>query len=151
MTAIARGALTDHLLLALNDAGLLVGDGKAPDEGGWDDDPNNPNSSYVPYVVLLPQTAQGGNGSLGDDTSEWLVPYIITSYGIVRNQVEWQADKARLAFTASAHDQVTMGSETWTITQTMVNSIGGVARNDNMEPSEFSQIDLVSLRISKEF
>lgn len=151
MTAIQRGALTDHLISALQGVNLLVGDGKAPDDGGWDDDPNNPNSSYVPYVVILPQTAQGGNGSMGDDTSEWLVPYIVMSYGITRGQVEWQADKARLAFTTSAQDQVAMGSETWQITQTMINTIGGVARNDNMEPSEFSQIDLVSLRISKEF
>lgn len=150
MTTIARGALTAHLLTALNAASLLVGDGKAPDAGGWDDDPNSPNSNYVPYIVILPQTAQAGQGSIGDPTSEWQVPYIITSYGVGRDQVEWQADKARIAFTSTAEDHVPMGSESWKITQTWVNSIGGIARNDNMEPSEFSQIDLVSLRISKE-
>ena len=149
-STIRRGDLTAHLLAALQVNGLLVGDGDGPDAGGWDDDPNAPDSSYIPYIVVMPQTAQGGTGSFGEDNSEWVCPYTIASYGISREQVEWQADEARTIFRTCVKDIVDMDGDKWSLTQFWVASIGGIARNDSMEPSEFSQIDLVNLRISKE-
>jgi hypothetical protein len=151
MSVVRRGDLTDHLLAALKVNGLLVGDGVAPDDGGWDDDPNAPNSSYLPYVVVMPQTAQAGTGSLGDNETDWQIPYTLASYGVTREQVEWFADESRVIFKSCEKDLVLMDGDKWQITQFLVMSIGGIARNDSMEPSEFSQIDLVSLRISKEY
>lgn len=148
-TSFPRGALTSYLINRLSSE-VLIGDGEAPEAGGWDDDPNAPDSSYVPYVVLAPQTAQEASGSLDDSNSEWRVPYTFSSYGITREQVEWNADRTRQAMVSLARVVVDLDTGNWKILQSRVNSIGGVARNDNTEPSEFSQVDVVTMWMSKE-
>jgi hypothetical protein len=148
-TSFARGDFTDYLIQQLSNV-LLVGDSEAPGDGGWDDDPNLPSSSYVPYVVLNAQTTQEATGSLGDSNSEYRVPYSLTFYGVSRGQVEFYADKARKVIVDLARTVVLLGDFEWKIQQARVNSIGAIGRSDNTEPSEFTQTDIVVLYVSKE-
>lgn len=148
-SSIYRGDLTQYLkeaLLAL----LLVGDAEAPSEGGWDDDPNDPSSSYVPYVVMTPQTSGQASGPIGDSNTDIQLPYSFTYYGVSRDQVEFYADKGRSLITNLARERVQLTDGEWKVTQSRCTSIGGVARSDNTEPSEFSQSDVIVLYMSKE-
>jgi hypothetical protein len=148
---LPRGLLTDYLISQLTTAGLLVGDGEAPDAGGWDDDPNLPTSSYIPYVVLNPMAAAEPTGALGDTSTDFRVPYSVTSAGISRKQVETYADIGRKKITALSRVVIALGAEgNWKIQQARANSIGGVVRSDTVEPSEFTQSDVVIIYISKE-
>ena len=149
MKTLHRGDFTGYLLTELSTA-LLVGDGDAPDEGGWDDDPSAPGSSYSPYTVVNPLTTQEATGSIGDSNSEIRAPYSMTSYGISREQVEFFADKSREIAVGLARTDVLLGEDEWRIQQVRVSSIGGVARNDSVRPSEFSQTDVVMIYLSKE-
>lgn len=144
-----RGDLTKHIIDSISPM-LLVGDSKAPEAGGWDDDPNAPGSRYVPYVVLTPQTTREGDGSFGDSNSEFRVPYAFSFYGISRAQVEFYADKTRSVIVDLARTVVVLGPYEWKVQQARVNSIGAIGRTDNTEPSEFTQTDVVVLYVSKE-
>lgn len=148
-THLHRGDFTTYLLAELRTT-LLVGDGAAPDEGGWDDDPNDPGSSYVPYVVLNPMAVSQGTGPLGDTSSDYQLPYSVTAYGVSRNQVEFYADTARKKLASLVREVVTLDGSDWKIQQYRANSIGGVSRRDETEPSEFIQSDVVVIFLSKE-
>ena len=152
MTAfLPRAQLTAHLLSSLTTAGLLVGDGQAPPTGGWDDDPNLPGSSYVPYLIINPMAVSEGTGPVGNTAVDYKVPYSVTSSGISRAQCEIYADMGRKQIVDLARTVVTLGSEgDWKIQQARANSIGGVVRSDTTEPSEFTQSDVVVIYISKE-
>lgn len=147
---LPRGLLTDYLITQLTSAGLLVGDGEAPDAGGWDDDPNLPTSSYIPYVVLNPMAAAEPTGPLGDTSADFRVPYSVTAAGISRKQVETYADIGRKKITDLTRVVIQLSGENWKIQQARANSIGGVVRSDTVEPSEFTQSDVVIVYISKE-
>lgn len=149
VTDFPRAAFTEYMLSTLG-AVVLIGDAEPPDAGGWDNDPNLPDSSYQAYVVLTPSTVQSGTGSVGSSTTEWRVPYTLSSYGISRAQAEWNADQARKAAVALARSVVTLDTMEWKIQQCRVDSIGGIVRNDSTEPSEFSEVDLITMWMSKE-
>lgn len=149
MSDFPRGALTTYLLDRIG-ALVLVGDAEAPTAGGWDDDPNADGSSYAPYVVITPGVAGEGTGSFGDSASEWRLTYNFASYGISREQVEWNAGKARAAAVSLARVVIDLETGKWKIQQSRVNSIGGIVRDDNAEPSEFSQVDVVTMWMTKE-
>lgn len=148
---LPRGALTDYLITQLGTAGLLIGDGMAPDAGGWDDDPNVPSSTYVPYLVINPMAVAEPTGPVADTSADFRVPYSLMSSGISRKQVEVYADKGRKILTDMARVRVTLGTGgDWKIQQVRANSIGGMVRTDNTEPPEFSQTDVVTVYLSKE-
>ena len=148
-SSIHRGDLTAYLISVISPA-IMVGDAVAPAEGGWDDDPNDPSSSYVPYVVMTPQTSGEASGSLGDSNFDHQLPYSFTFYGVSRDQVEFYADKGRDLITNLARERVQLSDGEWKVQQTRCTSIGGVARTDNSEPSEFAQTDVIVLYMSKE-
>jgi hypothetical protein len=148
---LARGQLTTYLIGQLVADGLLIGDGIAPDAGGWNDDPNKPTSTYVPYLVVNPMAVADPSGPLGDSSSDFRVPYSVMSSGISRKQVEVYADRGRKILTDQERVVVTLGTGgDWKIQQVRANSIGGVSRTDNTEPSEFTQTDVVTVYLSKE-
>lgn len=148
-TAFYREPLTSYLIDQLDDV-ILIGDGEAPKDGGWDDDPNVPDSSYSPYVVIRALTSQEATGSYGDSNSEVVAPYSFSVYGVSREQTEFYADKVRQTIVDLARTVVVLGPSQWKIQQARVNSIGGIDRNDQTEPSEFSQTDVVTMYMSKE-
>lgn len=147
---LPRGDLTAHLLTTLAADGVLVGDAEAPIAGGWDDDPNAPTSSFVPYLVLNPMPVPDATGSIGDSAVDYRVPYSVTSVGISRNQTEFYADRGREKIVALERTSVTLGGGGWKIQQARANSIGGMTRNDSVEPSQFVQSDVVTIWVSKE-
>lgn len=147
---LPRGELTTLLVDRLRAAGLLIGDGKAPDEGGWNDDPNLPTSKFMPYLVINPMAVADPTGPVGDTTTDFRVPYSVTGTGISRKQVEVYADKGRKTLALMERNTVTLGGSGWKIQQVRANSIGGVVRTDNTEPSEFTQSDVVTIWITKE-
>jgi hypothetical protein len=147
---LPRGELTTLLVDRLRAASLLVGDGVAPPTGGWDDDPNLPSSGYVPYLVINPMATSDPTGPVGDTSTDFRVPYSVTSSGISRKQVEVYADKGRKTLAQMERSTVTLGGGGWKIQQARANSIGGVVRTDNTEPSEYTQSDVVIIYLSKE-
>lgn len=149
ITYFPRGELTTYLVSQLRSA-LLVGDAEAPLDGGWNDDPNDPDSSYSPYVVVTPQAAGDGTGSYGDSNSEQRLAYSFASYGVSREQVEFYADLARKTAVNLERSIITLNGEKWSILQARASSMGGVLRDDKTEPSEFSQTDVVTIYVSKE-
>lgn|SRR5512138_3718916 len=148
-TAFYRGDLTLYIIDAIKSV-ILVGDAEAPHTGGWDNDPNLPGSSYVPYVVIRPLTTLEAEGSFGDSNTEVVAPYSLAVFGINREQTEFYADLVRQTIVDLARTVVVLGPASWKIQQARVNSIGGIDRNDETEPSEFSQTDVVQLYMSKE-
>ena len=147
---LPRGELTDYLISELQDAGLRIGDGEAPDDGGWDDDPNLTTSSYKPYLVINPMAVPEPTGPIGDSSTDFRVPYSVTSWGISRKQVEVYADKGRKTLAELERSVIQLSGSDWKIQQARANSIGGVSRTDNTEPSEFTQSDVVIIYVSKE-
>lgn len=147
---LPRGALTDLILTRLSAEGLRVGDGVAPDDGGWDDDPNVPTSKFLPYLTLNPMAVGDPTGPVGDSSTDFRVPYSLSSAGVSRKQVEISADKGRKAVSEMARSTVTLSGSGWKIQQVRANSIGGVVRTDNTEPSEFTQTDVITVYLSKE-
>ena len=148
---LPRGALTTLLINEMTADGILMGDGVAPDAGGWDDDPNVPTSTYKPYLVLNPMAVADPSGSFGDSSSDFRVPYSLMSSGISRKQCEVYSDKGRKVLAGLERAVVTLSTGgDWKIQQVRANSIGGVIRTDNTEPSEFTQTDVVTVYLSKE-
>lgn len=147
---LPRGGITDYLIATLRAANLLIGDGVAPPTGGWDDDPNAPNSTFFPYLVVNPMAVPDPTGAIGDSSTEFRAPYSLTSVGISRKQCETYADIGRRAVASLERDTIVLNGGDWKIQQARANSIGGVSRSDNTEPSEFTQSDVVIIWLSKE-
>lgn len=147
---LPRGELTTILVEAVRSDGILVGDGVAPDTGGWDDDPNVPTSRYLPYLMLNPMAVADPTGPLGDSSTDFRVPYSVMSSGISRKQVEFYSDKGRKVLVELERTVLSLTGGDWKIQQVRANSIGGVTRTDNTEPSEFTQTDVVTVYLSKE-
>lgn len=145
----ARGDLTAWLLEKMATT-LVVGDAIAPEAGGWDGPPTKDGSGYQAYVVLTPMPAQDSSGPFGDSSADWILPYRIDSYGVSREQVEYQADTARALIRPTNRENLTAGGASYRIQQIRTTSLGGVGRSDQTEPSEYSQSDIVAVYVSKE-
>lgn len=146
---LPRGDLTQHLLTKIQ-AELICGDAEAPEAGGWDDNPSLPTSSYQAYGVLTPMPAESGTGPLGDSSADWIAVYRIDSYGISRDQVEFQADRTRALIRPTKRERAVLGGENWRIQQVRTTSLGGVGKDTSVEPTQFSQSDTVAVYITKE-
>lgn len=149
---ISRGPLTDLLLFTLAaGVGPVVGDGEVPTTAhGWSGDPNAPASVFRPYLVLMPMTAGGPDGPLGDTTADWQVPYQVQSYGVARNQCEWIADKARGLLAELRGALVALGTSSYKVQQVRPTSIGGINRMDAFDPPYFGQADGIVVWLTKE-
>lgn len=95
-TSPARSPHTTALLRALDSrTGILVGDGRKPDGGGWQGDPGT--SEFVRYLVLHPLPGGEFDGPLGDPNADSSLPWQVTAVGASRAQCEDAADAARAA------------------------------------------------------
>lgn len=146
---LARQKLTDYLIEQISQV-VTVGDAEAPRDGGWDGSPDKSGSTYAAYVVLTPSTAGDATGPIGDSIGDMHVPYVITGYGVTRGQVEGYMDAVRQVVVATSRRMVVLGESTWKVQQARCDSLGGISRNDTVEPSEFSQTDVYMFYISKE-
>lgn len=149
-TSLPRAALTEYIIGVLSEV-LLVGDAEAPLEGGWDDDPNHPDSSYSPYVVLMPLNVSNMKGPVGDPHADYHVPYSLNYFGISRSQVDQYADMCREhLLTQERARVVSLSGQRWSVQQIEPSSIGGVGRTDATEPSTFSQSDVITVWLSRD-
>lgn len=150
LKAFKRSYLTEHFTDFVKLSGFAVGDAEAPDEGGWDGPPDGAESSYAPYVVVVPGTAGDASGPIGASIADIQANFIVTGYGLSRSHVENYMDSIADVLVAMDRTMVVMGESQWKVQQVRRDSIGGISRNDSIEPSEFSQSDVYVVYISKE-
>lgn len=152
VTTITRGPITDRLLAELAELGLPVGDNNTPlDPYGWQtDQPDAPDSSFIPWMTINAGTAQPGTGSLGMSASEWRMPYSVLFAAVNRGQLDWLADKVRTKLASIERESITTDSGNWKIQQIRCTSVGGSNRIGSTFPDYFTQADLFEVWLSKE-
>lgn len=147
---INRGPLTDALLAALTaHLDKPVGDAAQPADAAWGAAPNAPGSAFTPYVVLTPMAVQRSSGSIGVPQSEFQLPYAISSYGVLRSQVEWMADAARVALVSMRGTVLTLGAQDWKVQQVWTALIDRPVPDYATDPAVWAQHDQVSVWLSE--
>jgi len=146
---IERRLLSAAVFTAAETTGLPVGLAHAPVGGGWSGQPNIDGSNFTPYIVVTPQTANFAQGPISDSQADRRVPYAISSFGVMPEQTEWMADKARAAVAALAKTDVVLGDATYRIQQVRTDVIGGLVRVDVTEPAYWGQVDTVVLWLTR--
>lgn len=148
---ISRRQLTDLVISTIHAATIRpVGDAIAPAAGGWQGQPNNAGSNFVPYNVVLPGLANRSSGPFDAPQADWQLPYLIWGFGVVRNQCEAIADLARDALEVLRAQIVDLGGTNYKIQQVRTESIGAVNRYDQTDPAYYGQQDSVTIWITKE-
>lgn len=147
---LERGPLTDHILEAINATEIWIGDAVPPEDGGWDLSPDSAGSKYQAYGVLVPGTTGNTSGPVADTTAEVQAVYAVNGYGVSRSHCERYMDHVRKVLVAMSRTMVVLGDSSWKILQVRCDTIGGIARNDSVEPSEYSETDVYVLYLSKE-
>ena len=97
-TAAPARAHTDGLAAHLDAAGVLVGRGRVPADGGWQGEPGA--SDFAGYAVLYPgagQTQVEDLGALGDPHRDLLYTCQVTCVGATQAQAELIADLVKTA------------------------------------------------------
>src|SRR5512139_649642 len=139
---IDTGAMTQKVLDALGNASLLVGDGVAPDTGGWIT--GSPNvDGFLAYTTV---GFDGGTPAMPDVTTstDWELTFSLRHFGGSRAQCDFQAKAARTAVTAVRHAVV----GDYTIIGVRWASLGPMSRNDQVDPPYWSAYDYVVLMCS---
>jgi hypothetical protein len=146
--AIARAPLTDLLLATLAGGGFPVGDSVIPPGSMWSGQPNAPDTTFTPYVVLAALTASNSAGTITAPQADWRVPYLVQSFGVSRRQAETLADRARQLLVDLRRTVVTLGAVDYTVQQCWIDSLGGLNRVDTTDPPHFGQQDTVTVWIT---
>lgn len=157
MFGVQRRTFTDAVLEALRGAlDKPVGDAEMPRGGvaGWQGEPNQDGTNFVPYVVLTPMNAGQGSGPIADPQGDVVLPYSISSYAVSREQVEWMADASREAVASMTKQEIdqwsgTSGAYQRMIQQVVDTQIGQVQRIDQTDPAFYAQTDIVALWTSR--
>lgn len=147
---IERGPLTDHVLEVIRGQELFIGDALPVEDSGWRGSPDKSTSDYRAYGVLVPATVPDSTGPVGDTQADVRVAYVINGYGLSRSHTERYMDHVRKMLVAMSRTMVVLGESRWKIQQVRCDSIGGISRNDSVEPSEYSETDVYVLYLSKE-
>ena len=138
------GLLTKQVIGTLEQGSKqLVGDGIAPHGGGWLS--GQPNvSAFVPYGVVLFSGASLPDPSLryAEQIRSWETSWRLSSYGGAREQCDWVAALLRGAL-ADCIGEV-FGS--YKISMAQWRSLGGMTRNDSIDPPMWSVSDTFILR-----
>ena len=142
---IERRLLSALVVAAADGAGMPVGLANAPIDGGWDGQPNQDGSNFTPYVVVTPQTATQASGPMSDPQADRQIPYAISSFGVLPEQTEWMADKARSAIGNMKKTVVSLGDGDYKVQQVRTDVMGGLQRVDSTDPAYWGQVDVVTL------
>jgi len=141
------GALTQHVLDALALLSWLeVGDGVAPTAGGWSE--GQPNvGQFVPYTVVSfagarPRTPEL---SLSKQTTAWVASFQLKSHGGSREQCDWAATQVRV----SIDDLLKTSAGDWQLDFIEWQTLGGVVRNDAVDPPIWSASDSLTFHVVK--
>lgn len=138
------GAVTKLLVATVHQSsGQLVGDGVAPEGGGWLS--GQPNvSAFVPYSVVAFQGATLSDPALryAEQTRSWTTTWRMSSYGGAREQCDWMATLARQA----VDKIIKQAAGGYEVTMVMWGSLGPMTRNDAIDPPMWAVSDTFSLR-----
>lgn len=146
---IDTGSMTFLLLhhLSVGDPTLLVGDGVAPQEGGWTG--GTPNTgSFTPYSVLAFQGAGPTHPDVDKADPEWATRWSIGHYGGSRAQADWVATLSRTRLLASLK-QIFGDSDPFKVISIVWTGLGGMSRNDQVDPPYWSASDTAILTVSR--
>jgi hypothetical protein len=146
-----RRYLTEWLTARLNSEiiAVIVDTPNGDWDGGWSADPKQIGSYFQPYTVLVPLTSSDSDGTLADFGVMWNLPFALTSYAVSARSLEDQTDTARRIVAETVREEVDLGGVVWGVMDVRTSSIGGIEINRSVEPSEFNQRDVVSVRISR--
>jgi len=148
---IERRALTAALVTAIGTGtSMPVGLANSPINGGWDGQPNADGSNFTPYSVITPQTATNATGPMNDPQADRQIPYAVSCFGVMPEQTEWMADKARAAAEALKKTTVALGDGNYRIQQVRTDVIGGLQRVDVSEPPYWGQTDVMTLWLTRD-
>lgn len=151
----ARGVLTDSLITWLGSAlvnGALVGDGVAPDAGGWNTQGEPNVGAFVPYTVVKtgagnPAEREGVNRR----HASWLMAYGLDHWGALRNQCDYLADIVRALLTTQlrADGRDTTLLPGWKVQEAYFGGLGTISRSDAISPPAWTCSDVVVLRVER--
>lgn len=145
------GALTDHVITQLDLISWLeVGDGIAPDAGGWAK--GQPNvDQFVPYVVVAFMGARPRTPELmmTKQESAWVAQFQLRYHGGARAQVDWTGMEARVMVDALLKTHVVNNGVTHEITWVEWQTLGGVQRIDTTDPPTWQATDSLTLHVVK--
>ena len=150
-SSISRGPITNRLLAELETEGFPVGDNQSPSVAfGWQGEPNDPGSTFTPWLSLSPgaaslQTTQ----AMGDSQSEWRLSYAVVYAGLSRKQTEALADRMRLNLTNIARESIDTPTGKWRIQKTTCTAIGNTTRIGSAYPDYFTQADSFEVWVTK--
>lgn len=142
---IDTGAVTVLLLATLREGGSLVGDGIAPEGGGWLS--GQPNvSAFHPYGVLA------FTGGMPPDTTfryseqvrSWELSWRLGAYGGSRAQCDRVAGVLRGSLEGVLG--LVFGDPAYRVTGLSWRSLGPMTRNDSIDPPMWSVLDSFSVR-----
>jgi hypothetical protein len=147
-----HGALTDLVISRIEDsisslvtgtAKPLVGDGAAPDDGGWlQGQPGD--GVFRPYVVVVSGGGAPRYQDLSSFSPQWAVSYSLRSFGGSRKQCDWMAHLSRQAILTVVGGNV----NNWSIIGLEWASLGPVSRQDATAPPTWQVFDNVTLVVS---
>jgi len=138
------GQLTSQVVMALaEESNQLVGDGIAPDGGGWLS--GQPNvSAFVPYGVVVFTGATLSDPALryAEQIRSWETGWRLSSFGGSREQCDWVAALVRNAL----DDCIGQEFGAYRVTMAQWRSLGPMTRNDSVDPPMWSVSDTFTLR-----
>lgn len=123
--------LTSAIITHLEDAGLLVGDGVAPEGSGWAGTAGQ--SNYNAYCVVHPLLGGHEDGSLGEPHSDAQVVYQVSSFGPTREQAEIVASNVDATLKSLPYPSVVGMS----IRYVDDDVLGGARRQDELQPPDW--------------
>lgn len=137
-----RGALTDTIITTLETHDLLVGDGVAPKEGGWES--GQPNvGRFVPYVVVMAGSVQGVDRNIASGfTKDWMASYSLRTFSATRRTTDALAHAARTALEDCT--PFVFGDDFKAI-HVSISTIGSMQRNDASDPPLWQVFDSVEV------
>lgn len=154
MTTWLHGALTAAFAADTAVPGVLVGDGVAPEAGGWSKgQPNDTAGVFVPYLVLgygAPVVSQSANTPLCDTTATLLaISYVLTSFTHDRASADQLAARSRAHVKALTTLGVGAGDLSLRGAALFVDSVRGAVRTDQTFPAMWSATSNLRLNVAR--
>lgn len=147
---LSRRTLTEAVITKIAETGKPVGDGVTPKNAAWTGgQPNKDATNFVPYSVVTPGTSSMATGPINDFRADWQTSYIVSSFGVSREQTEWMADLARTKLALLVGSILDLGDSNYKVIQVRVDSIGGIQRVDATEPQYWGQTDAYTVWVTK--
>jgi hypothetical protein len=152
LSSISRGPITSRLLDELMTESFPVGDNAEPTVPyGWSGEPNDPGTTFTPWLTLSPgtATAQNPSGPMADTQADWRMTYAVLYAGLSRKQTEALADRMRLNLTDIARENVSTPTGNWRIQKIACLAIGNTTRIGSAYPDYFTQADTFEVWVTK--